>query len=251
MPSATVLPESRPPPEETVPIEEFKKAIGRVESALGLSGQPRAIVFHEKEGRRHAHAVWSRIDSEQIKAASLFYFKNNLKDVPRSLFIEHEWQMPRGLMNSSEKDPANFSLAEWQQAKRQGYAPKVLKGMFLECWAVSDSRASISQASQENGFHHCRGDKRGVQAAARIDGGRTSPLGHGASGDRLFLLERAEGLAPKPHEQSPLRQKRSADARGMEAGWPRQLLVGSIHESPVRPQPGAPTSLPITSLTCR
>lgn len=38
-----------------------------IERKLGLEGQPRAIVFHEKEGRRHAQAIWSRIDPGRIK----------------------------------------------------------------------------------------------------------------------------------------------------------------------------------------
>jgi hypothetical protein len=41
----------------------FEAAIDMAEQRLGLDGHPRAIVFHEKEGRRHAHAVWSRIDT--------------------------------------------------------------------------------------------------------------------------------------------------------------------------------------------
>lgn len=49
-----------PPEQERVPAEVFEKAIDRIEERLGLEGQPRAIVFHEKEGRRHAHCVWSR-----------------------------------------------------------------------------------------------------------------------------------------------------------------------------------------------
>ena len=47
-----------PPAYADVPVETFEKAIDRIENSLGLSDQPRAIVFHEKEGRRHAHAVW-------------------------------------------------------------------------------------------------------------------------------------------------------------------------------------------------
>ena len=41
-----------PPEHESVPIEVFEDAIFRIEHKLGLSGQPRSIVFHEKEGRR-------------------------------------------------------------------------------------------------------------------------------------------------------------------------------------------------------
>ena len=60
-----------PPETESVPIEYFEKAITDIEAKLGLEGQPRAIVFHEKEGRRHAHCVWSRIDAEEMKAINL------------------------------------------------------------------------------------------------------------------------------------------------------------------------------------
>ncbi|MEM9205348.1 MAG: hypothetical protein AAGA88_03395 [Pseudomonadota bacterium] len=46
-----------PPKDELVEIADFEDAIDRVERALDVEGQARAIVFHEKDGRRHAHAV--------------------------------------------------------------------------------------------------------------------------------------------------------------------------------------------------
>ncbi|MFN7604675.1 MAG: relaxase/mobilization nuclease domain-containing protein, partial [Hyphomonadaceae bacterium] len=51
-----------PPQNESVQVEVFEKAISDIEDRLGLKGQPRAVIFHEKEGRRHCHVVWSRID---------------------------------------------------------------------------------------------------------------------------------------------------------------------------------------------
>lgn len=50
-----------PPIEENVPIDTFEKSIEKIERSLGLEKQPRVIVFHEKQGRRHAHCVWSRM----------------------------------------------------------------------------------------------------------------------------------------------------------------------------------------------
>ena len=50
-----------PPETENVPVEVFEGALSAIEEKLGLTDQPRLVVFHEKEGRRHAHAVWSRI----------------------------------------------------------------------------------------------------------------------------------------------------------------------------------------------
>jgi hypothetical protein len=46
-----------PPKSAKVPVENFERVIGEIERRMGLSGQPRAIVFHEKKGRRHAHCV--------------------------------------------------------------------------------------------------------------------------------------------------------------------------------------------------
>src|SRR5690606_32007004 len=69
-----------PPANENVPTEIFEDAIDRVEQRLGLAGQPRAVVFHEKDGRRHAHAVWSRIDTDAMKAVNLPHYKVKLRD---------------------------------------------------------------------------------------------------------------------------------------------------------------------------
>ena len=56
-----------PPPDQKVRVETFERAIDQIERKVGLEGQPRAIVFHEKDGRRHAHVVWSRIDAENMR----------------------------------------------------------------------------------------------------------------------------------------------------------------------------------------
>ena len=41
-----------PPEDARVSVGAFEEAIERIEERLGLGGQPRAILFHEKEGRR-------------------------------------------------------------------------------------------------------------------------------------------------------------------------------------------------------
>jgi hypothetical protein len=152
-----------PPSNENVPTEVFESAIERVERRLGLAGQPRAVVFHEKDGRRHAHAVWSRIDTAEMKAVNLPHYKLKLRDVAREIYLERGWQMPRGFANSKERDPANFTLPEWQ-AKRANHDPKVLKQMFRECWAISDSGKAFAQALKSRGYTLARGDRRGYVA---------------------------------------------------------------------------------------
>jgi hypothetical protein len=153
-----------PPETERVDIDVFESTLARIEEANGLTGQPRVVVFHEKEGRRHCHAVWSRIDAQTMTAKPLPYFKNKLRDLGRELYLEHGWKMPRGFMNSCEADPRNFTLAEWQQAKRMGRNARDLKEAIQECWAVSDSRGSFASALRERGLYLARGNRRGFVA---------------------------------------------------------------------------------------
>lgn len=74
-----------PPQNADASDRDFRQAIKMVERELGLVGQPRAIVFHEKEGRRHAHCVWSRINTDQMKAINLPHFKRKLRETSREL----------------------------------------------------------------------------------------------------------------------------------------------------------------------
>lgn len=150
-----------PPEEARVPVADFKEAIERAERTLGLDGQPHAIVFHEKEGRRHAHCVWSRIDADTMTARPLPFFKRRLMGVSRDLYLDHGWTMPRGLENARERNPTNFSLAEWQQAKRQGVDPRWLKQAMQECWTRADTTPAFQNALRDRGFFLAKGDKRG------------------------------------------------------------------------------------------
>ncbi len=153
-----------PPPNETVSTADFEAAITRAENKLGLTGQPRAIVFHEKEGRRHAHVVWSRIKAQDMKAVQMSHSTRKLMDVSRDLHRDHGFTMPRGLLERSERDPRNFTLAHWQQAKRNGVDPRDIKTHLRDAWEVSDSKAGLTHALEERGYRLARGDKRGFVA---------------------------------------------------------------------------------------
>lgn len=156
-----------PPPSAKVPTRDFEGAIERIEKQLGLTGQPRAIVFHEKEGRRHAHAVWSRIKADDVKAVQLSFTKKTLMRMARDLYLEHGWTMPRGLVQSEACDPRNFTLAQWQQARRQEKDPRAIKIALQDAWAISDTKAAFSAALRERGYWLACGDRRGFVALDR------------------------------------------------------------------------------------
>jgi len=153
-----------PPEGAAVSKAVFEEAADQIEKKLGLDNQPRAIVFHEKDGRRHAHVVWSRIDVQRMRAINLPHYKVKLRDVSRELYLQHEWEMPLGLQDRRLRDPLNFTREEWQQAKRVNLDPREIKTVLRQCWDNSDNRASFEQAIKERGFLLAHGDRRGFVA---------------------------------------------------------------------------------------
>ena len=56
---------------ERMTDEQRMQAVDRLEKELGLTGQPRVVVVHEKnDGREHCHVVWSRIDLDKMRTIS-------------------------------------------------------------------------------------------------------------------------------------------------------------------------------------
>ncbi|MEL6824761.1 MAG: relaxase [Pseudomonadota bacterium] len=155
-----------PPKDANVSTDEFEKAINKAEQALGLNGQPRAIVFHEKGDHRdrHAHVVWSRIDSDEMKAIDLPFNRMKMRDVSRDLFIQHGWDVPRGLINSADRNPLNYTFEQYQHAKRVGSDARTIKSAIQDAWASSDNKATFQHALSEKGFALARGDRRGFVA---------------------------------------------------------------------------------------
>ncbi|MES1991836.1 MAG: relaxase/mobilization nuclease domain-containing protein [Pseudomonadota bacterium] len=159
-----------PPETERVPVAAFEDAIDRIEAKLGLAGHSRVVVFHEKQGRRHAHCVWSRINIETMTAVRMSHDRPKLGDISRQLYIEHGWRMPEGLIDTSLRNPLNFDRKEWFQAKRAGKDPRDIKAAFQQCWAASDSGKAFRQALEQRGYYLARGDRRSV-VAIDIHGG--------------------------------------------------------------------------------
>jgi len=158
-----------PPQDHIATEQDFLEAADRVEKKLGLSDQSRAIVVHEKEGRRHAHVVWSRIDADSMTAINLPHFKNKLRDLSRDLYLDHGWVLPDGLATYGNKSPLNFTLEEWQQAKRQGVDPREIKQAFQQAWEGCDSQIGFKNALEDRGYFLARGDRRGF-VALDVDG---------------------------------------------------------------------------------
>jgi len=172
-----------PPLAAKVTVEQFEDAIARIEATLGLAGQPRAIVFHEKNGRRHAHCVWSRIDAGRMRAINMAHSKRKLMDISIALYRDHGWTMPEGFIDHTRRDPLNYSREEAGQAKRTSHDPKAVKALFKKCWEQSDSRSAFAAALWAEGYCLARGDRRAF-VAVDADG-------------KIWSLSRWCGIKPK------------------------------------------------------
>lgn len=231
-----------PPEGAKVPVAAFESAIDRVEQQLGLEGQPRAVVFHEKEGRRHAHCVWSRIDAETMKARQLSFFKRKLVAVSRNLYLEHGWRMPRGIADAVERNPTNFSLAEWQHAKRQGVDPRLIKQSAQECWALGGDVDALSNALEERGLWLAKGDKRTfvvldhegeVHALPRALNLKTKEVRDRlGEGDRLRSVEQTKKLIGKrlsPAMRRHVEEARTAFGKRSSTLFEKKLAMSQRH----------------------
>ncbi|MEP3767688.1 MAG: hypothetical protein ABJM44_12980, partial [Marinomonas sp.] len=211
-----------PPPDASVSVEAFEDAFAKAESALGLTGQPKAVVFHEKNGRRHAHAVYSRIDGGQMKAIQLPHFKRKLMAVSQELYLEHSWDMPRGFDDRQQRDPNRFTHAEAGQAKRAKRDTVALKKMFRACWDGADNQQAFAAALADQGYALARGNRRGL-VAVDADG-------------KVWSLSRWCGVKPRALAQ------KITDIRQLPAVGAAQALAQTLPAQAPLPQTDTKTT---------
>ena len=110
--------------------EQYLELLERTERSLKLVGQPRAVVFHEKRDkdgvlREHCHAVWSRIDTDKMKAVQIAHDRLKLRTVAREFARDHGLELPDGMKKDGRRDRFNDrakqeNLGERQQQERTG-----------------------------------------------------------------------------------------------------------------------------------
>ena len=66
-------------PNTTSPAISISISPSARSGSLKLVGQPRAIVFHTKNGRQHCHVVWSRIYPDDSKAVQIDHDRYKLQ----------------------------------------------------------------------------------------------------------------------------------------------------------------------------
>jgi hypothetical protein len=152
-------------PSEPLTREQYFEAIDAIENKLGLTDQPRAIVFHVKEGREHCHVVWSRIDGVEMKAIHLAHDRRKLCDMAVQLAEQYGHELPEGLKawkkrEQFKKEQLEANLAENAQTKKTGVTPEQRRAEVTEAYEAADSVSAFQNALEEKGYILANGDRR-------------------------------------------------------------------------------------------
>lgn len=142
------------PAQDRLTREQYLDYAERVEKVLGLAGQPRAMVFHEKHEREHAHIVWSRIDADAGKAIHMAFDHEKLMRVTRQFARDHGIELPDGYFRDGQ-DPeksAQLSLYEKHQQETSGLTKEQRMELVTELWRNSDSAKAFVQALGTHGY---------------------------------------------------------------------------------------------------
>jgi hypothetical protein len=128
--------------------------IDRAEAKLGLAAQPRAIVFHIKDGREHCHVVWSRIDTERGKAVHQAFDRQKLMMVTRQFARDHGLALPEGMLRDAGRDrrKKSLSLYEKHQQEATGLTKEERIAQVTQAWRQSDGARAFVRALEELGY---------------------------------------------------------------------------------------------------
>jgi hypothetical protein len=223
----------------TMTPDQWKIAVDRLEKELGLDGQPRAVVMHEKHGRQHIHVVWQRTDIDTMTMVPDSY--NYVAHERASLALEnefgHEHVPGKHAKRDREKQPefpkAEINHAEWQQAERAGVDPHAFKDALTAIYKSCDNGQAFQAALEQHGFVLAKGRRDNVivdadgqiySLARQIKGVATKDL-------RAFMADVDRESIPTVEQAKAQQAERS---RTLEKKAPAESL-----EAP--PPPAGPT----------
>ena len=149
-----------PPKGVTVGEARFRESGGRGRAGarpgrsaarhrLSRKGRPpaRACRVVADRCRHHARGQSAAFQAEADGALARVCFSNTVG------------RCPMGCARIGGKSPLNFTLAEWQQAKRLGRDPREIKDVFRDAWEQSDSLKALGNALAERGYFLAQGDR--------------------------------------------------------------------------------------------
>lgn len=221
---------------------QWARAVEVLEQELGLTGQPRAVVMHEKKGRQHIHVVWARTDLETmtLREDGFNYDAHERASLRMEQEFGHEHVPGKHAKRDREKQPdfprAEITHAEWQQAERTGISIDERKAQITAIKESCDSGPAFRAAVEEAGYVLARGDKRGF---VLVDGEGevhvlSRQIGMKAPALRAFMAEVDIDALPSVAEARERQQARQA-APVPEAALPDPAPPAPEASAPEKP----------------
>jgi hypothetical protein len=233
----------RNPDGESLTRDQWQRVADRIEAKLGLTDQPRAIVFHinKETGHEHMHIAWSRIDAETMKAVPLPFFKERLKEVSREL--EKELGLTR--VTSERDGPVqSANRDEFEEARRLGVDIKQVRQTIRDCWEHSDNGASFRAALADRNLTLAQGDRRDFvvldhEGGLHALGKRILGVSAAQTRNRLSDINRDELPTIAQAREHIAARKRDAKDRSMpdpdlkEIAWQDALAKAAIEKEKI------------------
>lgn len=147
---------------ERMTPEQQEQAFDRLEKELGLTGQPRVVVAHVKEGREHFHLVWSRIDTDTMRTISDSHNYRKHEIVARELEREFGHERVQGAhieRDGKERPERTPSHKDMQQAGRTKIKPEAARAHITALWRGAENGQDFAAALEKSGWTLARGDR--------------------------------------------------------------------------------------------
>jgi hypothetical protein len=210
--------------DEQLTREQWAEAVDILEKELGLTGQPRFVVEHTKEGRTHQHVVWSRINTDNWKAISdsLTYQKHEQAARQIEQRFGHQ-EVPSVLVKDRDKERPQRRPKDWEtfRAQESKLDPKVITAEITALWHAADSASAFAAALAERGYILARGDRRDFciidpagndhSLARRVSGVKAAGIRERMADldrDALPSVEEGRALARQRHDSTGDTRKR-------------------------------------------
>jgi Relaxase/Mobilisation nuclease domain len=221
---------------ERLTDDQWEQAVDALERNLGLEGQPRFVVEHEKEGRIHRHVVWSRIDADTMTAISDSFtapiHERTARELEQAFGLE---PVESCLIRDRGTPRPERGPKSWEKFRgfESGIDPDEVKAEVTALWQQCDSGKAFARALDEAGYILCRGDRRDfciVDAAGDEHSLARRVKGVKAVDIRERMADVSRDELPTVEEARDLADER-ADAASSSSGSPRGITPGKLLEA--------------------
>lgn len=218
-----------PGEDQDMTAADWKRCADVLAEKLGLEGQPRVLVLHEKDGRTHLHVAWQRYDYEHghLRSDSWTYPEHERAARQLEEELGHQPQKGPHLDGEEHRSDQSYDMSEAEQTRRAKRNPDQLCAFLASAWTQSDTPQSFIDNLADDNLLLAKGSRRAfvlvdeageVYSLSRFLRGtanakdiksRLSSLD-----DRLYpTLEEARDMQRKMHQSDRLSQKADTLAR--------------------------------------